>query len=90
MKQFIKDKDAILDYVWDWSDWLGNDTISDVTVTPSSTDLTIVGDPIELDGVVTAFISGGQTDTSYLVTCKIVTAGLRTDERSGIFTIQER
>ena len=29
MKTFVKDPAAILDYVWDWEDWLGVDTIDE-------------------------------------------------------------
>lgn len=91
MKTFLKDPAAILDYVWDWHDWLGTDTITEISFTVPE-GITILEDPSpsELDGVVTAWFSGGTLNSSYIVTCKIVTVGGRTDERSGIFKIKDR
>lgn len=89
MKTFTKDPDATLDYVWDWTDWLGNDTISSFTVTPP-TDITVEGTPTQLDGVVTAFLSGGTLNKSYIVVCEVITAGGRTDDRSIRLTIKQR
>lgn len=89
MKTFTKDPDATLDYVWDWTDWLGNDTISSFTVTPP-TDITVEGTPTQLDGVVTAFLSGGTLNKSYIVVCEVITDGGRTDDRSIRLTIKQR
>lgn len=89
MKTFTKDPEAILDYVWDWSDWLQDDTIQTATVTPP-TGITVVGQPSILDGVVTAFLEGGEVGKAYVVTCNIETAGNRTDERSIRLIIEQR
>ena len=39
--KFIKDPDAVLDYQADWSDWLGDDTISSSSWESSGEELTI-------------------------------------------------
>jgi len=80
-KIFEKDPDAVLDYAFDWSDWLGSgETIETVTITVSS-GITKDSDT-ESDGVVIIWLSGGTAGTSYTVACKIVTSSSRTDERS--------
>lgn len=89
MRTFYKDPEAILDYVWDWTDWLGNDTISSFQVTPP-TDILVEGDPTQLDGVVTAFLKGGTLNKSYIVVCEVVTNGGRTDDRSIRLIIEQR
>ena len=79
----IKEKDpsAILDYGFDWSDWLADgETISTVTITVAS-GLTKDSDS-ESDGIVTIWLSGGTAGSTYTVACKIVTSAGRTDERS--------
>lgn len=88
MKTFVKDPDAVLDYVWDWTDWLGDDTIKSFEVT--------VPEPLTLDeeaeasGIVTAWISGGLVNKAYVGKCQIVTVDGRTEDRSAIFIMQER
>jgi hypothetical protein len=88
MKTFKKDPDAVLDYDWDWTEWLGNDTIDSFNVTVP-TGMTLA-DATQADGVVKAWLSGGVAKTSYVVTCQITTLGGRTDERSALFNVQER
>ena len=88
MKTFVKDPDAVLDYVWDWTDWLGEDTIESFVVTvpePLALD-----DKSEVNGIVTAWISGGVVNKAYVGECRIVTVDGRTEDRSAIFTMQER
>ena len=76
-----KDPQAVLDYVFDWSDWLQDgETISSLVVT--------VGAGITKDsnsesaGIVTIWLSGGTHGSDYLVACKITTNLERTDERT--------
>lgn len=87
-RSFLKDDDAVLDYEWDWSDWLGADTIASHTVT-AATGLTVASSTATSTAV-TAWLSGGSVGTSYAVTCHIVTAGGRTDDRTVTITVQER
>jgi hypothetical protein len=80
-KVLFKDPDAILDYVFDWTDWLEvGETISSQTITVAA-GLTKDSDS-ESSGIVTIWLSGGTADTDYIVACKIVTNLSRTDERS--------
>ena len=78
---FEKDPQAVLDYAFDWGDWLDSgETIASTTITVAS-GLTKDSDS-ESDGIVTIWLSGGTAGTSYTVACKIVTSSSRTDERS--------
>ncbi len=78
---YIKDPDAVLDYQWDWSSWLPTgDTIASATVT-AETGLT-VGSYSNTATAVTAWLSGGIVGESYNVTCRVVTANGRTDDRT--------
>lgn len=78
---FKKDPDAILDYSWDWVDWLeSGETIS--------TSLVVVSAGINLDSSsasttkATAWISGGTAGVPYLVTNRITTNLGRQDDRT--------
>ena len=79
---FKKDPNAVLDYTFDWGPYLTPlaDTIATVTWLPD-TGLT-VGTSSHTTTTATAFVSGGTIDTTQLLTCRIVTAGGRTDDRS--------
>lgn len=87
--EFIKDPDAVLDYQWDWSDWLavGETIVSQVVTVPTG---------ITLDSAtasttaVTAWLSGGTAGAVYSVACKIVTSSNRTDERSIGIIVENR
>lgn len=86
---FIKDPDAVLDFSWDWSDWLSpiSDTIASQTFQLSG----ITKDShSQIGGVVTAFLSGGTAGALATATCRIVTAGGRTDDRTIYIRIKER
>ena len=88
-KEFFKDPDSILDYAFDWSDWLESaETISSHVITVD-TGLTKDSDS-ESSGLVTIWLSGGTAGTDYTVACKIVTSLSRTDERSVLIQCMER
>ena len=85
----LKDPSAVLDYVFDWTEWLAAaETITSHTVTVP-TGLTLESSTAA-SGIVTAWISGGTVGTTYRVECLIVTTAGRTDERSLWITVQER
>lgn len=87
-RSFTQDPDAVLDYEWDWAAWLGTDTIASHTVT-AATGLTV--DSTEATTTtVTAWLSGGTVGQSYAVTCHIVTAAGREDDRTVTVTVLER
>lgn len=89
VRRFTKDPDAVLDYTWDWSDWLGADTITGApTVTvPSGITKTSQSNTTT---TVTAWLSGGTVGTTYDVICRIVTTGGRTDDRTIRIEVTER
>lgn len=82
MATYKKDPDAVLDYSFDWSEYLTplGDTISSVTWVTSS-GLTKVSQS-NTPTTATAFVSGGVEGSTETLTCRIVTAGGRTDDRS--------
>ena len=87
-RNFTKDPDAVLDYEFDWSAWLGTDTIATHTVTAPA-GLTV--DSTEATTTtVTMWLSGGSVGASYAVACHIVTAAGREDDRTVTITVQER
>jgi hypothetical protein len=86
-----KDPADVLDYALNWSDQLAltspADTISSATWTVPS-GLT-AGVQSVLGGVATIWLSGGVAGTDYTITCRIVTAGARTLERSVTLFVKE-
>ena len=77
----LKDPSAVLDYVFDWTEWLATgETITDHTITADTG--IIVDSSTELDGKVTVWLSGGTAGINYKVACKITTSAGRTDERT--------
>ena len=85
---FVKDPDAVLDYEFDWSQWLAvGETIASKTVTV--TGVTLDSSPND-DTSVVAWVSGGTVGTSATVACEITTSAGRTDERSIKLRIAER
>lgn len=77
---FWKDPNAKLDYKWDWSAWLGVDTIATFTVT-AATGLTVDSSSATTTAV-TAWLSGGSVEQAYSVVCHIVTVEGRQDDRT--------
>ena len=98
--QFIKDPDAVLDYVFDWkastngtgdSDWLAaGETISSHTI-DADTGITVDSSAqTDINTSVTVWLSGGTAGTAYAVRCEIVTSASRTDERTMRILVEER
>jgi hypothetical protein len=86
--KFTKDPDAVLDYEWDWSDWLGSDIIvSSDWVLPDG----IVEDSsTHTDTTSTIWLSGGTVGESYEVVNRITTTAGRIDDRTCKFRIKEK
>jgi len=85
----LKDPSAVLDYVFDWTEWLATgETITDHTIT-ADTGIT-VDSSTELDGKVTVWLSGGTAGINYKVACKITTSAGRTDERTFWIKVTDR
>lgn len=94
MAHYLKDPDANLDYAFDWSAELAandpGDTITAATVTSSApTDLE-VSDVSHTDTTVTYWLSGGEADSNYTVTCRITTAAGRVDDRTDTIQVRQR
>ena len=90
MATYKKDPNAVLDYTFDWGPYLTplGDTISTATWV-LSTGLTKVSQS-NTTTTATAFVSGGTLGETATLTCRIVTNGGRTDDRSLSLKIVER
>ena len=80
---FIKDPDAILDYKFDWSEWLeAGEIIASHTATVD-TGITKVSSSNDDDSV-TVWLSGGTAGGSYNVVCRITSNTLpaRVEDRT--------
>lgn len=88
---FDKDPSAVLDYKFDWSDWLASgETISTKTVTPEN-GITVDSSSItDTNASVTVWLSGGTAGNVYDVACRITTSASRTDDRTIKITCRER
>jgi len=89
METKTKDQEAVLDYLFRWTrelDRIG-DTISSkqIIAEPGIT----IGDISNTDTEVTVWISGGDLGRRYLVTCRIVTTGGRTYDKSFYLNIAQ-
>lgn len=88
LQTFIKDPDAVLDYVGDWSAWLGTDTIATSTWSVPSG---ITKDSDTKSATTTLiWLSGGTAGQSYQITNHIITMGGRTDERTITIKVKEQ
>jgi hypothetical protein len=86
---FRKDPHAILDYKFDWSEWLtSGETLSTYSVTLDA-GLTLDDSTFDNDSV-TFWVSGGVDGNSYDAVCHIATSSSREDDRTARFHIRER
>lgn len=86
---FTKDPDAVLDYQWDWSNWLAVGEVITNAVLDVPTGLTLDSQN-NTDTTVTAWLSGGTVGEGYRVVCTITTDQGRTDDRSIYIICRER
>jgi hypothetical protein len=87
--QITKDPNANLDYMVDWTAWLGEDDLSTAQFIDASGALTIAN-VSHTPKTATAWISGGVVNETYTVTCRVTTAGGRQEDRSFLLNIRER
>ena len=85
----LKDPSAVLDYVFDWTEWLATGETIAVDSETGEKLITITADTgitvdswTEDDGKVTVWLSGGTAGINYKVACLITTTEGRTDERT--------
>ena len=88
---FLKDPNAILDYKFDWSNWLEAGEIIASHVIVVSTGITKDSSSNDDDSV-TVWLSGGSAGVSYNVTCRITTDTLpaRVEDRTMKIQVVER
>ena len=88
---FTKDPAAVLDYKWDWSDWLAtSETIASHTIAAVS-GITLDSSSItDTNTSVTAWYSSGTALTDYEVTCHVITSDSREDDRTVTLKVRER
>ena len=93
----LKDPSAVLDYVFDWTEWLATGETIAVDSETGEKLITITADTgitvdssTELDGKVTVWLSGGTAGINYKVACLITTSAGRTDERTIWIKVVER
>lgn len=93
MPTIDKDPDAVLDYPFDWSDYLAPiaDTIVSAVFVVDGTPggLVVVSSSNDATSA-TAIVSGGVLGQRERLTCRITTAGGRVDDRSVYLRIKER
>lgn len=90
MATYKKDPAAVLDYSFDWSAYLTPlaDTITSVTWVLTA-GITKVSQSFSANSA-TAFVSGGVLGETETLTCRITTAGGRTDDRSIFLKIVDK
>lgn len=80
MNTFAKDPDATLDYMIDWTRWLGNDTIqSSEWFVPDGLTKT---QEAAGDRTATVWLAGGTVGNTYAVTNRITTFGGRVQDQT--------
>lgn len=86
---FLKDPDDVLDYSFNWADWLTtNETI--VTFTAIATPGITIDSTSNTASVTTTWLSGGVAGSPYTVTHRIVTNQDRTVDRSMTIRVTSR
>lgn len=86
---FDKDPNAVLDYQWDWSDWLDEGETITVAVITVPAGLTL-DSQVDTGATVTAWLSGGTAGDGYRIICHIETSEGREDDRSIYLRCRER
>lgn len=86
----VKDPNAVLDYSFDWSEWI-TDAADEITSFSFDCGGGIVAGASSRDNaVITVFVSGGFVGAEGSITCRINTAGGRTDDRTLYLKILEK
>jgi len=89
MSSILKDPDAVLDYGFNWEDWLADGE----TISASSWDVEsgLTVDSSSFDDTQTVvWLSGGTVGEEYVITNHIVTSAGREDDRSHTIKMKER
>ena len=93
----LKDPSAVLDYMFDWTEWLATGETIAVDSETGEKLITITADTgITVDsstedaGKVIVWLSGGTAGINYKVACLITTSAGRTDERTIWIKVTDR
>lgn len=86
---FVKDADARLDWLFDWSDWLASSEVITDSEIICEDGLTVVSTSNSSTSVL-VWLSGGTPGESYKLTNRITTNQQRIDDRSISVRIVER
>jgi hypothetical protein len=86
---WLKDPDAVLDWRWDWSDWLADGETITASVMTVSAGLVKNSDTYSATSA-TVWLSGGTPGTPYSVANRITTSAGRTDERTITIRVTNR
>lgn len=89
MITYIKDPDAVLDYLVDWSEWLADAETIDTSTILVETGITKDSDTHDTTSA-TVWLSGGTLGETYEITNRIVTNQGRTDDRTILIYIAAR
>jgi hypothetical protein len=84
-----KDPDAVLDWIWDWSDWLDSGETITASVFTVSAGLVLNSDTSSTT-TATAWLSGGTAGQPYSVANRITTSVGRIDERTITIRVTNR
>lgn len=89
LKTFVKDPNETLDYLVDWTEYLGSDDIATSTWSTSQENVDVVSST-NTAKTTTGWVSGGADGDKVYVSNRIVTVGGRTVERSFTLRIKDR
>ena len=88
MEVFVQDPDASLDYMVDWTAWLGADTIATSLWILDTANLTSFDESNDTVKAV-VWLTGGVNGSSCLVTNRITTAAGRINDQSFIVRVRD-
>jgi hypothetical protein len=86
---WLKDPDAVLDWVWDWSEWLANGETITNSVFEASVGIEIQSTSNTATSA-TVWLAGGSPGQPYRVSNRITTTAGRIDERTITVRVIER
>lgn len=95
MANFTKDPDALLDYKFNWQDWLNTgDTIIEATAFPGGSytnpgDIRVAANSVSASVSHVVWLSAGNVGEEYIITSRITTAQGRRNDQSLTVSIEE-
>ncbi len=91
IRHFEKDPEGKLDYIVDWVDWIGSDTISTSSWSvPSGITQSSSPAASKTNTTATIWLEGGTVGEDYDIINSIVTAAGRTDDRTFRVSVVEK